>query len=225
MPAGKMYRYKKKRTMIKPMTKSKFNSVTAYKATKALSIIRAIKRSQEKKHHDTPLAGVTLSNDGIVAMPSVILNNMSPGTTDTTRIGDSVFCTSLLMKYTIQLINNTTTSTRLIIFIDKYSNGLVAADILALVAVANVINSPRNYDKRLQSKIIYDRTHNLSNGGANEIIHVKKYIKLNAKTQFINGSLSFTRNVIHLLAFSDLPFASPDLPVLNFYSRLLYTDN
>lgn len=235
MPIRRLYNSHKRRLMRGfPRTAQRsafayYANRTPYVANKALQTALQVKSlvNAEHKYHDTNVGLTTPTSSSIIQ----VLNSLAQGTTDSTRIGDSIKMTSLNVNFDAYHNFNSSSPTqnlRIIIFIwKKPSTAPTLDDILApSSAASDRYLAPKNYDKRFWSKILYDKTFKLNEGGSSSAgykIHLdfSKYKKY-AHVQYAAASSSIDNNGLYMLTISgDATLA----PALNYFARLKYLDN
>lgn len=137
-------------------------------AIKALSMLNS-----EKKHVDVTRANAVVTSAGSMTL----LNGLTQGTTDVTRVGDDVKFTSSFLRMGIQH-NSAVTSgefLRFILFRDNQSNGAAPSGNDLLVTSSDPF-SPLNLDYSRRFKILKDKIYCTSDSGSNEAQYLKFFL-------------------------------------------------
>ncbi len=199
-----------------------YKRVTKYvnynNARKALHIALMTKKllNVEYKFHDVTASGQADFNGSLAT-----LNTIAQGTTDTTRVGDSLLMKNLTFR--IRCSAQITTWFRFIVFIDKQNQILTVADYLQQIGSAFAVNSPKNHDKRFLSRVLLDKTYAISINGKQNY-ESNGFVKIDKHVQFQAGSTTINNNEIKLLVISsDAPAANN--PSFVMYYRISYIDN
>lgn len=171
----------------------------------------------EYKHHDESFGSQSINYSASTS--SYILNDMSQGDTDKTRDGDSVKCQGVTLRGLLSR-NGADSTVRMVLVWDKQNN-VTPADIFHLSGQASAPWSNKAYDKRFQSRILYDRTFTIDTERPQINFHVKKRIMLH--TQYDAGTITINTGVLRLFFISDK--VTLNEPALTFTSRLTFTDN
>lgn len=189
----------------------------AYKMAKtALSLINT-----ERKFHD-----VSQSANVTAAGSIDMLNIISQGTTDSTRVGDSIKAYNFLLR--LKLEENSSPVPACVRFIlikdhEPRATGIPAvSDVLEAVSVV----SPLNKEHGTRYTILKDWMVSLSPNGK-QITHKKIFRKLNFHMHYkgnAGASTDAESNSLLLLYISDQS-TSANQPVLTYRSRLRYIDN
>jgi hypothetical protein len=193
----------------------------------------------EHKYWDTqltfgPTHSFQVNENGIV----VQVTGVSPGSSDTTRIGDKVTGTSFQITLNITpsglITMQPSISHRLIVFIWKDDTNPTAADILQTSTPFPVSTTmpfrPLNHDKKIKRKILIDQTINnfcdlgqvAFAGSANPnwtkkwVIPLAKYGNL-AKINYNVGTTDGVNNIWYLIIASGAGLAN------SFWEQTLYT--
>lgn len=213
--------YKKKTKGIGDLTLRE-TAVGAWKAVKAVQRLINV----EIKHHDVILFNANISDTAFV-------NNLTmvpQGDSETQRDGISIKPLNLSYRYFITKASPVTyNQVRMIIFRGKLENGVAytASDILASQIGPGAIISPRNYDERFRTQILYDRVHNLNNNTVQAQQLVTGYIRLTGhinydKTDATGATIE--GGGLYVMLVSDNATVG-NQPSANFHYRLTYTDN
>lgn len=174
----------------------------------------------EKKYIDTAASTTSSSTAAFV-----LLNGLTTGDTGQTRDGQSIKCSSLLLRYVASINALATTSIhRVIIFLDNQPNG-TAPTAAELLDVTSSSLSPLNIDYGTRFKVIRDVITNLSQNGQ-QIRTVKKFVKLRFHTKFNTGTAGtiadITRNSLYMLHQSD---QGTNVVTFAYQARVRFIDN
>lgn len=190
---------------------------TAILAAKAYTMAKALKRSNNIEYKIAPYlfdASVTWSG----AVASMI--PISQGLTDSTRVGDSIKLQNLTLRY-LALKGGVDSFLRVMVIRDDQNKVSSVSDVLETISSANSVISSKNYDKRFQSKILYDKVHNL-NSAASTQAKVDIVIPLGYHAQFTGNTTTVQTGDLKFLAISSVAANTPGLTV---NGRITYTDN
>lgn len=144
------------------------------------------------------------------------------GTTDTTRVGDSIKLQNLTMRYTVAR-NGQDAWARVFLIWDPQNKLTAVSDVLQSTGSALAVITPKNYDKRFQCRVLYEATHKLDSSG-NGLSKVDRVIPINKHVQFAGGSAtSITSGDLKMLIISNV--VTSNLPTMAYYLRLSYTDD
>lgn len=215
-----------KRRPRRRFTRRKPNS--RYFIKKAFSQIRDIRRNiaNEIKYYDVENLGDSVASD----VPIVHwLTGMAQGTTDTTRIGNSVTPYNLFIRltpYYDQAATYNNASMRIIIFRDnndELNNVFDASQLSELLTVPTSYQSPLVFNTRGRFKILYDTTVSLSINGPSSL-SIKKFIKFK-RPKPITYTLAGGPRLNHLYCvFISNQLAASNPPVMDSYFRFKYAD-
>jgi len=203
-PVGKKYKKKYK--------KRKFaRTLIGFKADKAYRM--ALRLTKEQPKIETKFIGKTINEtdidwNGVTA----IFNNVSQGTVDTSRIGDSLRMIGLYINmtfsyvddidYTVSNYFNEPVLIRFIIIYDKQNKITTAAEYLQQSASNLAVRSSKNHDRRFETRLILDKTFNL-NALSRPMAHLNEYIKLKLYTQFNGGTPTINTGALRYFIISD----------------------
>lgn len=218
---------KGKRTATSKKKTKKVTSWTAVKhlATKAMKGVNFVKGivNAEKKYNDVTQTGAVDYNGSVVALSAV-----SQGDTSSTRNGNSILAKGLQVRYQVfpDMTAANQTRLRMLIFQDTMSLGTIPSpgDVLENVGASTAPQSPYKYINATQYrfKILYDKTHNISNVSnghtVDEKFIVNDHIKFTGTTGTDEG-----RNMLYSLVISDR--VTTLTPYLNMTTRLSFYDN
>lgn len=146
------------------------------------------------------------------------------GTGDSQRIGDSVKLQRLMMRGEIRYATAGTDgqTVRLIIVNDKQNKISAVSDLLDsnYLSTVNAVNAPKNYDKRFQTKILYDRSFLVNSQNIERRFVIN--LPLNFHAQFDAAGSTIDSGSLKYFLVSD-QMTNP--PTVNFVGRITYTDN
>ena len=183
-------------------------------ATKAY-VNRVVKRSVETKYYD-----VTQSDSPSTTPTITQINTVSQGDGADNRDGNVIFGTSLMLRGNVA-VADTTNIVRVIVFVDKNSNGS-APTASNILQVSTDPKSPINIVNRHRFHVLRDMQFSLSTYGPGAL-NFKEYVKLGRLRMDFNGSDTTARmNGLYILTMSDS--GSVSHPPCKWYSRLRFTD-
>lgn len=188
-------------------------------AYKALRLARKVANAVniEYKINDTLANGTTFDYAGTM----VTVNNPAQGSTDVTRIGDSIKCQNLMLRFLLTRGAGDSTG-RVIVFWDDQNQISTGANLLEVTGTASSVLSPKLYDARFRSKVLYDKVFvmdQVNQSTWDENVQ----IKIDQHTQFNAGSTTINTGALKVLFISNITGAN--IPTVNYYSRLSFTDN
>lgn len=193
---------------------------------KALAAVKQLRRqvSPEVKVFNYVVAQAP-NTAGIV----VELSDITRGVADNQRVGASVKLLRLSGRFHCQMNDagdHLNASFRMILFRGKQENGApyFPNDILANPSGGLLMTSPKNWDNRFHTKIIYDKIYNLSRQGTSSF-HINWNFKLFGHLQFASADTDGTdteNGGLYLLLVSDR--GGDNVPLVQGYLRLTYTD-
>lgn len=206
--------------------------------------IKKIENKIELLHEDSIFA-TTVGNDGA---DRLLLNGITQGQTDITRVGNEVTATSLQFRGRFETNSGliVPTCVRVIIFWDRQANGAIPITLASstpsdMALLDNTITTdpllmPYNYTTIDRYRVLYDKVFVMNPqvvagteaGATDAVIAVTKYfkgkIKLNRRIKFdTTGSTvaSITTNALWAVFYSDVV---TDEPALDFVARFYYKD-
>lgn len=196
------------------------------KANKALNLASKVYRfvNTEIKFADTVATPLTIPNGGGGASITS-MHTIPQGDGQSTRDGDSL--KPLHFTFRGRLIGNSNVSNtipvRIIFFRGKQENGVVptGADILATQDLV----SPKDYDERFRSKILYDKVHQLTANYSGQIVSKMIYfqVKMDGHITYSAASTNVENGGLYMLALSNQGVGNE--PTMNYRARLTYVDN
>lgn len=141
------------------------------------------------------------------------------GDTDSQRQGDRIMVKNCTFRYRVER-NGSDQSVRVMLIWDKQAKVSSSSDILEDTgAFANAVISPKNYDKRFQTEILYDKTIDLHT--SHPIQDVSTVVKINKHTQFNLGTTTVTSGRLLAMFISN---TNANTPRISYYSRCTFTD-
>lgn len=210
--------------VVRPMPKLNPRQTTQVK--------KLVSKKMEKKYHDqniyNPISPTFVGNITQLTMPA-------QGTTDTTRVGDTINISSIRFMFSIFRPQVGTGSAyavpnigRVIIFQWKGPNATVPvpSDILQTVGTSVGVHSAYTVDQKINFTVAYDKSFSFSQNGNAERI-VRKVIsgkKLKKKIQFNAGSALVFSDAIYVLFITDNGASDINQVTSFMRSRILYTD-
>jgi len=183
-------------------------------------------RREEKKYHDTWNTALQPGYSGAV----YLLNGVAQGTDYNQRLGREMVMRSLVLRGNVNIDIGTTTQDnfRCMVVYDRQCNGGQPAvtDILDdSVTTPQQTFAAMNLNNRDRFTVVLDRMYALSSSGANAVIQLDEYRKLNTEVQFsgtgntdasiqtgalwlvvigfVNGSGASTANIMTRVRFTD----------------------
>lgn len=166
---------------------------------------------------------------------AVAFNQLAQGTTNVTRVGNSITMHNLQINYMVSIPDSISADSvnivRVFVVCIKradFSGGAPGVNAFLQDSTATSplhLLTPYKKDPNVQYKILYDRTHTLSGDSGNPRIIVKKFHinwKQGLKSEYERDNFtSPTSNYIYAFAASDSGLAGH--PVLSMYCRLNYS--
>lgn len=203
--------------------------------TRRVGFYKRFQPGGEAKFFDTAKSISTVSTSGEIH--SLSLNLVPQGVTENTRVGRKCVVKSLQMRCQIQLpeaANDTSSSDaiRIIVYVDKQTNGATAAVTDILESATNAIRQPRDLANTGRFRILTDKLMNISasaaGGGDTTIFtafqhrHFNLFYRLNVPLEFSSTTGAITElksNNIGVLAASAFGFVG-----LGYIARIRFTD-
>lgn len=201
----------------------KKKSKSAYAiAKRALKKATMVSKAQELKHYDLNFLGpFNLDWFGTVISLNV---GIPQGLLDTNRIGDSIYCLGVRIKYILDINTSDRAMCRFILIWDKEDSIATADDMLSATGSANVINSPFIVDDRHRYIVLKDKVVKMNNGD-HRIRQITMSKKLNKKTQYEASTTDVTKGRLKLFLFSNIDATDASRPFIQGWSRLWYKDS
>lgn len=150
------------------------------------------------------------------------LNTPSQGQTDITRIGDSIKVQNLVIRGSIA-VGGAANSLRMMILWDSQAKSSVTSDVLQYVGSVYAPFSPKNYDKRFQTKILHDKVYTLVPNSDSALRIFDLVIPIDQHTQFEGGTSTINTGALKILLISATTV--PSAPSVTYQARISYTDN
>jgi len=209
--------YRRARRYARKAVKSGTKSAVGWLASKAWQGVKMLKDvvNTEYKYFDI---NETANVDYNGYLPSLCTPTQGDG--DQQRDGDRLKMQNLTFRG--RLVRNTADCmVRVIIGIDKQVKVTTAADVLESTGASTAGPiSPKNYDKRFQTKILYDRRFNLTADMPVRFVNINKAI--NTHEQFTNGTTTMQSGRLFAIFISNI---NANVPSMQYYSRVTFTDN
>lgn len=198
-------------------------------------IDKRIVHHAEKKYYDV-LQNSTVT--GSYDNPHyAVLNNFAQGDSDITRDGDTARMKSLHFRALVTAANNAACAGRLLIVQyyagnrDLASASTITYDLDDVLEGGNAVQSVYDHyrhDLKPRFKVLYDRridTRQFGGASTGGTLFIDKKIPLrNAEVQFVSSLQRMSKNCIFLLWTSDRTDASGNEPLIEYNSRLYYSD-
>lgn len=220
--------YKKKQYKRRPGRKGKskgrmrFKRYGAKAGSVAYSAYRMARKLMDAVNVEYKIFNVTATSASTDYGGTVsILNNPAQGVLDTQRIGDSLKCQNLSFRYIAQR-GTLDTSLRCIIYWDPQNQIAAGSDLLENIGSIQSAISPKQYDNRFRSRILYDKVTNLTSN--NPWVRYDELIEINEHTQFNAATQNILTGALKVLFISTL-VAGATAPFAHWSSRLSFTDN
>ncbi len=190
--------------------------------TKALKIVRRMRKSVETKFNDIQ-GTVEIDWNGLF-----LTNLLAPiqGLGDVNRIGDKITATSLQLKQCM-FSNNRASVLRIIVFWNKELKVVTGSDLLETVGTARAVISPYKKDKRSQFIVLMDRRIVLQDLSISISVKAlsRRILLRNKKVLFNDGTNTINNNALWVYFISDTDAAVPaDRVTVDFYYRTRFMD-
>ncbi len=199
--------------IVKPFVRKKRKA----KLAPLVARVRRLEKSREFKFIDTQLTESAQNATPIITQ----LTNVVQGVTDTTRLGNKITVTGLMLRYTVE--DTITNKYRIMIVQDKQTNGVIyaAGDLLEDATSFDNLISPANRDNKKRFRVMYDRLHLISvNGVANG--QGRKFVKLNLTVSYDGNAGDITDLTSSSLSL--LTVAHTASVAHTIFVRVFYTD-
>lgn len=183
-------------------------------AKKSLYLAKKAQGQKELKHTNHSFSD-TVSMTGTI----VSLSTTTEGDGNNAREGNVIYPTSSRIRMNMEMdVDAVNTLVRVIVF--KWLVG-GTTPIITDILQTNSINSFKSEANRFNSKILYDRVHQLNIGAT-----TKKMVNINNKFRnylmaFPEATAQANKNAIYILMLSD---ETVDLPTVSFQQRLYFKD-
>lgn len=186
-------------------------------------------QDEEPKYFDIRVQNLSVPSTGTTP---AIINLPGRGEGQSQRIGDSIKNLNLTIRWWWALDTIAYAACRLIIFWDESNTVGAPLDLLEDNTATYGITSPKAWDNRFDSHILYDKTVEFNspttaNDGHSRVY--KKVIKIDKHTQFFDPTTSpppvtpVATGALRYMFISDSAVANSVLA--NLYFRLTYTDS
>lgn len=215
-------RYKNYKRYTRKTKRSKNNKLATIGKVKKL-----INANIETKYKDVNLGTFSFDNTGTV----VQINNISQGTTDSTRVGDEIRLRRVSIHgQVVQGAVTVPTNVRIMLvqLKDQVGTSLTQAMVLQHTASnQEIMNSPYRYDAKfihvLKDIKMTITPYNFYAVNTQQFFRINHVFKKNAICQYDAGSATNCDNSIFLLFTSDKGAIDPQ-PTITFCSRIEYKD-
>ncbi len=212
-------------SQIRSLGRSFKKHATYDNARKALDLAIKTKKllNVEYKFFDTQAQNASMSQTGTAL--NLVLSNQ--GTSDITRVGNSIRLTRVNVNYIITM-NASATSTicRYILAWDSSPNGsgLTMANTLEDSSVTDNLVSPYNIDSKRRIHVLYDKVHTL-NINANRSVAVHFSIPLDHHVRYDGNAGDVTDLSSGNLAALHFTSEATNTPTLTHFERVRFIDN
>lgn len=145
------------------------------------------------------------------------------GVDDGQRVGDSIFCKSMYIKYKVEFSTSVNQTVRVILFIDTMGyNSPVITDLFEPVPLSTAYAPLAQYNHKYMSRfrILHDKLYSMSPA---QRTNLSKSLRLtvNKKVEFI-GNVTFKNQIWIAIVSDDGNLLSA--PTARWYSRMIYLD-
>lgn len=145
------------------------------------------------------------------------------GTANSQRIGDGFKMQNLTFRGYVKAGPTLHESIRVLIFIDKQNQITTGADLLDNTGTGYATLSSKNEDNKYMSRVLYDRTFQVS-PGYRPIIHFEGVIPIDLHQHFQAGTTTIKDNALKQMVISDLASGTASATVV-WCSYVSYTDD
>lgn len=190
-------------------------------AYKALKLARSVRQSIETKYLDDPFTFANVDWNGTL---STSINAPAQGITDSQRVGDSIKCTSLHLRLRVSRSGANTAGVRVLVIWDKYNTVTNTAQVLQNTGTQFSAISPMFHDGRGEFTLLMDKYIPVT-ADYKTYAYFQRRIRLNKNTQFEGGGLIISKGRLLVMAISDVSNLDPNIPDINFYTRVYYQDS
>lgn len=189
------------------------------KANAALHLARRVAKmvNAEYKFFDVNESLVNVPPSGY--LPG--LCTPAQGDTDSNRNGDSIKMQTLTFRADVYR-NTVDSEFRLILLMDKQVKVTGLSDVLESANTVYSVISPKKYDNRFQTQVLYDQRYYLTADNPTININLVKHIRQH--TQFSAGTTTATSGKLLAIFVSDQS-TGINQPTITYYSRCTFTDN
>lgn len=210
-------KYKKK-------TYKKKGGSKAMKKVARRVVHQVLAKRVEPKHLD-----VTNTQIGTWSGAGFQLNLIPQGDTDITRDGSAAHAYGLSLKYTVTAAPTGADVQRLRVLIlwwkQQSGNTFDPTEVMQTTGSAQAVLSAREWSRRSDFRVIYDKLHTVTtnlttvdSGSAETRTH---YFRLNQTMTYLLTTTNSDKNGLWIVFFAD---TAGDSPTIQWYTRLLYTD-
>lgn len=199
---------------------------------------KMLRKQQEKKYHTLTRSEYQVGNSSAPLIDC--LTAIPQGDTDQNRDGDKLMLKKLLLEYMWSASTSSAYPYYSRVMVVQWlehssaSTPQLSTLLLSTGTTAQAIVSPYNHDWRYSFRVLYDRTHTISNGiasvgsaaGTDHKI-VKKQIFITPKKrwlQFSSGGVD-SKNHIYLITYNYTQGGYTDYPYLSYCAKVNFTDS
>lgn len=150
------------------------------------------------------------------------LNLIPQGITDSQRIGDSLKMQNLTIRGVWTLQGGQQAVCRHLVVLDHQNKVSTAGDVLDNIGSGYAPYSAKQYDKRFQTRILYDKTFVVD--ANNPLKAFDLVVPVNSHTQYDSALTTIDTGALKIICLSNIA-AGATAPYFSFTSRLTYTDN
>lgn len=182
-------------------------------------LARDVKKLKKLINIERKVHTIDQTVNGTYSASLVTLNNPAQGVADTQRIGDSI--KNQKLDFAFSITSGSDCEARIMIIEDK-NNDITASDLLLFNGTVFATLSPKQWDHRYKTKVLYDKAFTLAAGQDTHLRIGKFNLNLGHHTQFDNTSTTILTGAYKLVFVSNTVAATP---ILRFTSRVEYTDD
>lgn len=188
----------------------------AYRAlTLAKKVADAVNIEYKNYHFGSAATSMDFTSSNLIDLTG----GVTPGTSDSQRIGDSFKVQNVTMRYFVKR-NGADAYARVIIIWDPQNKTNTLADLLQQDGNVYAPISPKQYDKRFQSRILYDEAFPVTSQYS--LVGKEISLAINEHTQFEAGTQTINTGSLKMFFLSDL---NANEPLITYYGRFTFTDN
>lgn len=191
------------------------------KADKALKIALGLKKqlNAEVKRYEYGTFNPNLDQSATTSF--LLMNAIPQGITDVTRIGDSLKVLKFELNGHIGWnAASVAQVVRLVVFWDKQATVSTATRLLDNVGTSYVVDAPKAYDSRFETRTLYDQRFILSANDPVRLVRIK--IPVGLHTQYSAGTGTILTGALRLAMFSDQGI---NFPTTNMQAFVYYSDD
>lgn len=213
--------YKKKVIKRKPQRKQGFLRKAMGAGAMAYSALVMAKRLKDMVNTEYKFYDIQNASNPDWTGSLSTLNTIPVGTADNQRIGDSVKLQNLTIRGNVIAHTSSPAFVRMLIVWDPQAKTSTTADVLEYVSTQYAPFSPKDYDKRFQTRILADKLFSVM--PSDEIQKpFDLVVPINQHTQYENGGTTINSGALKILLISNV---SVNVPGVVYLARISYTDN